>query len=62
MQVTRNKTRRTLVVAFIAIALGALGFASSRPGQLPTMPYHPWQGIYLQNPTPIAPISQPLLP
>ncbi len=62
MLVTRDKTKQTLVVAFIMIGLGAFGWASSRPSPLPIMPHHPAQGIYLPTITPSAPTHQPLLP
>ncbi len=62
MLMTRDKTKRTLVVALIVIGLGACGRASSRPTPLPIMPHHPAQGIYLPTITPTASIQQPLLP
>ena len=62
MLMTRDKTKRTLVVALIVIGLGAFGWASSRPSPIPIMPHHTAQGIYLPTVTPITTTQQPLLP
>ena len=62
MLMTRDKTKRTLVVALILIGLGTCGRASSCATPIPTMPHHPAQGIYLPTITPTASIQQPLLP
>ncbi len=62
MLMTRDKTKQTLVVAFIVIGLGAFGWANSHLSPLPIMPHHTAQGIYLPTVTPVTPTHEPLLP